>query len=101
MSLRNSVLGFGLLFIIHHFRILNPQNIYYEHLEVFTVKADGKVIAFVEVIIHDHFGLDKNDALSYQGNHNGFASWWVLQHLRNYKPFETLIKVRKQLEWYP
>ena len=71
------------------------------NLEGFTVKPDGKRIAYIEVIIHDHFGLDKNDALSYQGNHGGFASWWILQHLRNYRPFETMVKVRKQLSWYP
>lgn len=59
--------------------------------------ATQEWIADVEVIIFDHFGLDKNDALTYQGIHRGFAGWWVLQHKRNYKPFITKIVVRTRL----
>lgn len=51
----------------------------------------------VEVTIRDHFGLDKNDALTYQGWHSGFAAWWLLQHTRGYKPFETVVKVRQMI----
>lgn len=47
--------------------------------------------------VTDHFGLDKKDALLYQGivpfGHNGFAAWWRLQHTRGYVPFTTSIKV--------
>lgn len=54
-------------------------------------------IADVDVVITDHFGLDKNDAMVYQGSHRGFAAWWVLQHTRGYKPFITQIVVRTRL----
>lgn len=45
------------------------------------------------VEILDHFGLDRNDASSYQGYHWGFPSWYLLQHTRNYVPFKTKISI--------
>lgn len=54
-------------------------------------------IVDVRFIIKDHFGLDKNDALKYQGKHRGFASWWALQHKRAHRPFETRITVERRL----
>jgi hypothetical protein len=42
--------------------------------------------------------LDKNDALTYQNYHAGFAAWWILQHCRGYKPFETKISFKMQLQ---
>lgn len=54
-------------------------------------------IADIEVVITDHFGLDKNDAIKYQGQHRGFAAWWILQKTRGYKPFITQIVVRNRL----
>jgi hypothetical protein len=56
-----------------------------------------KWTANLNVIIKDHFGLDKNDALVYQDNHVGFAAWWILQHCRGYKPFETVVKFKMEL----
>lgn len=86
----------------HGLKILINDTEYTEiQLEDFHIDANGKRIAFVTVTIHDHFGLDKNDALNYQNDSSGFASWWVLQHKRAYVPFETVLKVRKQLECYP
>lgn len=70
-------------------------------LDDFHIDWDGKRIAIVSVAIHDHFGLDKEDVLSYQYSQVGFAAWWILQHKRAYVPFETIIHARKQIEWYP
>ena len=56
-----------------------------------------KWVANLNVIIKDHFGLDKNDALTYQNNHAGFAAWWLLQHTRGYRPFETQVKFKMDL----
>jgi hypothetical protein len=64
-------------------------------LDNFTIDITGNWQAEVTVTIHDHFGLDKHDALEYQAFHTGFPSWWILQHIRNYKPFDTTVKVRK------
>jgi hypothetical protein len=59
--------------------------------------ATHKWTANLNIIIKDHFGLDKNDALTYQNNHAGFAAWWLLQHTRSYKPFETQIRFKMNL----
>lgn len=56
-----------------------------------------KWTANINVTIKDHFGLDKNDALTYQNSHAGFAAWWILQHCRGYKPFETQVKFNMNL----
>lgn len=47
--------------------------------------------AKLKVTIKDHFGLDKRDVLTYQNWNIGFAAWWMLQHLRDYQPFETKV----------
>ena len=56
-----------------------------------------KWTASITVKIKDHFGLDKNDALTYQNKHAGFAAWWILQHCRGYKPFETNLVINMEL----
>ena len=66
-------------------------------LDNFTIDASGNWSADVTVTIHDHFGLDKQDALTYEDWHQGFPSWWLLQHTRDYVPFETIITVRKKI----
>ena len=48
--------------------------------------------------VTDHFGLDKSDALTYQKVHNGFAAWWLLQHVRNHIPFKTKIWIVVKLK---
>lgn len=50
--------------------------------------------ATVIVKIYDNFGLDLNDAVTYQDWHAGFPAWYILQHRKNYKPFETVVTVR-------
>jgi|GEM_PF-1337441 len=67
------------------------------NLENYELSSDGTWYADVTVKIHDHFGLDKNDALEYQEWHQGFPSWWILQHMRDYRPFETVSTVRMRI----
>lgn len=57
-------------------------------------------VADVTLVIRDHFGLDKTDALKYQWipfYGSGFSAWWLLQHTRGYRPFETRIVVSKRI----
>jgi hypothetical protein len=63
----------------------------------FAIDGLGNWSADITITIHDHFGLDKNDALTYQQYHQGFPSWWLLQHTRDYIPFETIVIVRKKI----
>ena len=68
-------------------------------LKDFSINAiTHKWTADLNITIKDHFGLDKNDALTYQNSHAGFAAWWILQHCRGYKPFETKISFKMQLQ---
>ena len=65
----------------------------------FSINATTHIwTANLNITIKDHFGLDKIDALTYQNNHAGFAAWWILQHCRGYKPFETIISFTMQLQ---
>ena len=48
--------------------------------------------------VFDNFGLDDEDLLKFQGYNSSLlfgrklASWWILQKVRNYKPFRTEIR---------
>ena len=65
----------------------------------FSINATThKWTADLNITIKDHFKLDKNDALTYQNSHAGFAAWWILQHCRGYKPLETKISFKMQLQ---
>lgn len=65
-------------------------------IKLLNFRTEGGVLwsADVEVPIYDNFGLDKADALTYQGNHSGFSAWWLLQHTRGYKPFVTKVVIK-------
>jgi hypothetical protein len=45
-------------------------------------------------LTHDNFGLDDDDLREWQVGYfgEGFASWWILQHVRGFKPFRTEIR---------
>jgi hypothetical protein len=66
-------------------------------LDKFQLYPSGEWAAEVTVFINDHFGLDKNDAVTYHPYHKGFADWWLLQHTRGYVPFKTQIVIRKRI----
>lgn len=69
-------------------------------LRDFTIDlVTGKWTADVRVIIRDHFGLDKNDAVRFQDYSNGFPAWWLLQHVRGYIPFETIVELNFRLSY--
>lgn len=92
----------GLYNKFHGLQILINDTEYTEiKLDNFEVSSDGKWNADVTVTIHDHFGLDKNDALEYQEWHQGFPSWWILQHMRSYRPFETVVNVKMRITITP
>jgi hypothetical protein len=64
----------------------------------FTKDSGINWTAEIEVTIYDNFGLDKPDVLKYQGKHEGFAAWYLLQHSRNYVPFKTKIVTRTKIQ---
>lgn len=66
-------------------------------IDNYNIDANGEFTVSLSVTIHDHFGLDKHDALTYQYKNLGFPAWWLLQHTRGYKPFETIINIKTRL----
>jgi hypothetical protein len=88
----------GLYNKFHGLQILINDTEYTEiQLDNFTIDGSGNWSADITITIHDHFGLDKNDALTYQNWNQGFPAWWLLQHTRDYIPFETIVVVRKKI----
>lgn len=88
----------GLYNKFHGLQILINDTEYTEiQLDNFTIDGFGNWTADITITIHDHFGLDKNDALTYQNWNQGFPAWWLLQHTRDYIPFETIVVVRKKI----
>ncbi len=56
-------------------------------------RAGNNYEALIKINLHDHFGLDRPDVVKVYGNLAGFRAWYVLQHLRGYKPFIVDIPV--------
>ena len=49
--------------------------------------------ANLRMIIYDHFGLDREDVDNRPpGNYEGFRAWFILQHVRGYRPFVTRVE---------
>lgn len=46
--------------------LINDTEITEVYINSYTKNSTGKWSAIVTIIIHDHFGLDKGDALNYQ-----------------------------------
>jgi len=58
------------------------------------------MFAIIIVEILDHFGLDLKDIEMKKDDFRydvGFASWWILQHRKGYKPFITQVNVRYKI----
>ncbi|MDB5285713.1 MAG: hypothetical protein JWR05_662 [Mucilaginibacter sp.] len=66
-------------------------------LDEFNGPVGGYWSATITLTIKDHFGLDRHDAITYQGYMSGFAGWWLLQHKRGYVPFETVVHVKYRI----
>ncbi|WP_462267795.1 DUF3289 family protein [Mucilaginibacter sp.] len=79
---------------IHGLQILINDTEYTEiQIDNYSLLVSGKWGADVTFTIHDHFGVDLHDATTYQSYKSGFADWWLLQHDRGYRPFETLVHI--------
>jgi hypothetical protein len=74
------------------YKLQYQSSLFRRHQNIaYIISANNEFTASLSVTIHGHFGLDKHDALKYQYKSLGFAAWWLLQHTRGYKPFETII----------
>jgi hypothetical protein len=61
-------------------------------------KFKGKI----KITVYDHFGLDEPDLdanlFKPYGMVDGFRAWFILQHLRGYIPFWTVIETESEIE---
>lgn len=68
-------------------------------VSLISFKQTGKAYkARYEVVLFDHFGLDYPDMEKFYSYGAGFRAWFVLQHMRGYKPFLTKVKFEKEFE---
>ena len=64
------------------------------------LKTEGdNCIVRYQITLWDHFGLDLPDMEKFYSYGAGFRTWFVLQHLKNYKPFLTKIQFEKQFKF--
>jgi hypothetical protein len=76
----------------------------FKHLTDLALTKEWSMDIFVEIL--DHFGLDRNDVLTYQTlkplgvpfRVAGFPAWWDLQHQRSYVPFKTKIRFEQNIK---
>ena len=59
---------------------------------------EKKYFAKYQVTLWDHFGLDKPYLEKFYSYGAGFRAWFVLQHLKGYKPFLTKITFEKEFK---
>ncbi|MBI5917522.1 MAG: DUF3289 family protein [Bacteroidetes bacterium] len=67
-------------------------------IENFDAKDSNNYNLSYKVNIYDHFGLDYPDlqVTSYY-TLAGFRAWFVLQHIRNFKPFITKVEIKRAM----
>lgn len=51
-----------------------------------------------KIMLYDNFGLDQPDVEKVYSWLIGFRSWYILQHMKNYKPFITTIELEETFE---
>ena len=64
-------------------------------LKEILIENEKNYIARYQVILWDHFGLDKPDLEKFYSYGAGFRAWFVLQHLKGYKPFINKISFER------
>lgn len=48
--------------------------------------------ACIRITLYDHFGLDRPDLEKIYVDLAGFRAWFILQHIRGYRPFITVME---------
>lgn len=67
---------------------VNDTHSYKIYIEDYDLKSNNTFDAKLRIEIYDHFGLDFPDIEKFVLG-AGFRAWYVLQHVRGYKPFIT------------
>jgi uncharacterized protein (TIGR03034 family) len=72
---------------------VNDTMAYKVELLSYSIDDSKNYSGKIKVTIFDDFGLDSEDiAEKLPGKHPGFRAWFILQHIRGYKPFITVME---------
>jgi hypothetical protein len=85
---------------------VNDTWAYEVRLDDYELIGPSSYRAKVNLAIYDHFGLNQADidgstgktGNEDPGNHEGFRAWFLLQHVRGFRPFVTKIEFREIFE---
>ncbi|WP_373810664.1 DUF3289 family protein, partial [Porphyromonas macacae] len=67
---------------------VDDTSAYEVYVDDYKLTAPNTFNCNLRVIVYDNYGLDAEDIAKY-GTMAGFRAWYVLQHVRGYKPFLT------------
>jgi hypothetical protein len=72
---------------------VNDTTAFRVEIQSYSLNSNQKYSAKLFAAIYDHFGLDKPDIPKFPVfEFDGFRAWFILQHLRGYKPFITVME---------
>lgn len=82
-----------------HRDLVNGMTISVDSTMAFRIYVDNYKLNSVNTFscrlrinVFDHYGLDWKDVQKFKNKHTGFSSWYILQHVRGYKPFLTCME---------
>ncbi|BAR50262.1 hypothetical protein TFKS16_2901 [Tannerella forsythia KS16] len=67
---------------------VDDTSAYEVYVDDYKLTAPNTFSCNLRIIVYDNYGLDAEDVAKY-GTIAGFRAWYVLQHVRGYKPFLT------------
>lgn len=67
---------------------VDDTSAYEVYVDDYKLTAPNTFSCNLRIIVYDNYGLDAADIAKY-GTIAGFRAWYVLQHVRGYKPFLT------------
>lgn len=67
---------------------VDDTSAYEVYVDDYKLTAPNTFSCNLRIIVYDNYGLDAADIVKY-GTIAGFRAWYVLQHVRGYKPFLT------------
>lgn len=67
---------------------VDDTSAYEVYVDDYKLTAPNTFSCNLRIIVYDNYGLDAEDVAKY-GTMAGFRAWYVLQHVRGYKPFLT------------
>jgi hypothetical protein len=71
---------------------VNDTTAYDVMLLEYKKNSNGNYNAKIKITLYDHFGLDQPDLEKIYVHLGGFRAWFILQHIRGYKSFVTVIE---------